>query len=207
MDRRVVILQSAGRVAAMAAGAVLVAAVGTWLASVGLAILTLIPAWGGAIALSLLMARLWNAHGLAVWLLALVFGATALLPASALGQDAVLAAYGHQEQAWVTGYQEVSAGHMSSSTYTVLRTRSGQHLEVLGKITTDLDKPRYLQVDPDRRVRPQLASDVDVRWDLGWTIAGLTAVLVTVLGYGIRGERGRLHRPVTRDVPKKRSRR
>ncbi len=199
MDRRVVILQSAGRVAAMAAGAVLVAAIGAWFAAVGLVALTVILAWGGAVALGVMMSRLWRTPTAAAWLLAMVFGATATLAVAELGRDAVLSAYGHQEQAWVTGYQEVGDMHTGFTTYTELRTRDGRNLEILGRITTGRGMPKNVVVDPDGTVSPQLASDVNVRWDLGWTITGLAVILAAVLGYGIRSERARVSRPTTSD--------
>ena len=170
-----------GTGAVLAAGAMVVAAIGAWLAAAGLIALTVILAWGGAVALGVMMRRLWNAHTAAVWLLALVFGATASLGAGELGRDVVLSRYGHQEQAWVTGYREVGDMHTGFTTYTELRTRSGHRLEVLGKLPADRNKPKNLVVDPDGTVSPQLASDVTVRWDLGWTIAGLTVTLVAVL--------------------------
>ncbi len=182
------VLPAVGRLAALASGVVLVAVAGAWLASVGVAGLTWILAWGGGIALGVVVTGRWRANRTAVWLAAMVFGATVSLPAVALGRDVVLTSHGQRVEATVAGYRHSSGVH-SSSSYTELVTHDGRYLEVSGSIRPDTDGPVTVLVDPAATVAPQLASDVTVGSDLAWSVAGLTLVLAVVLGYGISAVR------------------
>jgi hypothetical protein len=182
------VLASVGRVGLPALGVVVVMAIGAWLAAVGAAVLTWVLGLGGAFALGLLLTGLWAANRTASWLAALVFLPTMIFPVIALGRDTVLAAHGQRVPGVVTGYRHAS-GSRSSSDYTELRTRDGRYVEVPGRADPTSDEPVTILVDPSGTVTPQLASDVRVGWDLGWSMAGLVVVLAIVVGLGISGER------------------
>lgn len=177
-----------GQVGLPALGVVLVMAIGGWLAAAGAAGLTWVLGLGGTFALGLLLTGMWAANRTASWLAALVFLSTMVFPVIALGRDAVLTAHGRRLQGTVTGHRHVSGPH-SSSDYTELRTQDGRYVEVRGTADPASDGPVTILVDPSGTVAPQLASDVRVGWDLGWSMAGLVVVLAIVIGLGISAER------------------
>lgn len=183
-------LVSAGRVAGSALGVVAVAATSGWLAASGAAWMTWVLGIGGCFALLLLLIGVWNTNRTAASLIALTYWAIVAFPVAAWGRDVVLSSHGHRVQATVTGYRHESGVHISY-TDTVLRTQGGRYLQVSGSVEPSADGPVTLLVDPVGTVPPQLASDVTVGSDLGWSLAGLLLVLTAVTGFGIRGERER----------------